>query len=305
MQRRGQRLAVAAAAVLAPAVALAGAWTWPEGTGQAILSLTGGEGAYDGRSGPGAAHETRLASSLDLEYGLNHRVTAVVEGGFEDYAIAAPVADAYRGLDYSAAGLRARLLSSESFVWSAQATGLVPSARDPLRPAQAGNTGFDSDWRTLVGANFVAAGWPSFADAEFGYRTRAGGPPGEWRADLTLGARPRPDLTIMAQAFSAVSNGRIRPSSPPRRLSSSSRAWSSISTRRGRCRSASTPRCAPSTPTAKTASSSRCGGASSSSLLPSRLRQLLGGAPDLRVRVVSPTLHTARLSRLPRASATR
>jgi hypothetical protein len=207
-------LAVAAAAVLAPAVALAGAWTWPEGTGQAILSLMDGEGAYDGRSGPGAAHETRLASSLDLEYGLNDRVTAVVEGGFEDYAIAAPVADAYRGLDYSAAGLRARLLSSESFVWSAQATALVPGAHDSLRPAQAGNTGFDADWRTLVGSSFVAAGQPSFVDAEFGYRTRAGGPPGEWLADLTLGVRPRPDLTIMAQAFAAASNGTRPPEFP-------------------------------------------------------------------------------------------
>ena len=214
MQRRGKRLAVAAAAALAPAFAVAGAWTWPEGTGQAILSLTGGEGAYDGLSGPGAAHETRLATSLDLEYGLTDRLTAVVGGGLEDYAIAAPVADAYRGLDYSAAGLRARLLSSESFVWSAQATGLVPGAHDPLRPAQAGNTGFDTDWRTLVGANFVAAGRPSFADAELGYRTRAGGPPGEWLADLTLGFRPRSDLTLMAQAFAAVSNGTRPPEFP-------------------------------------------------------------------------------------------
>jgi hypothetical protein len=208
------RLAIIGSMILAPAVALAGAWTWPKGTGQAILSLTAGEGDYDGRSGAGAAHETRLASSLDLEYGLDDRVTAVVEGGFEDYAIAAPVADAYRGLDYSAAGLRARLLSSESFVWSVQGTGLVPGARNPLRPAQAGNTGFDTDWRTLVGSSFVAAGWPSFADAEFGYRTRAGGPPGEWLADLTLGFRPRPDLTIMAQAFASVSNGMRPPEFP-------------------------------------------------------------------------------------------
>ena len=211
---RWRRLAIVGSAVLAPAVALAGAWTWPQGSGQAILSLTGGEGAYAGISGLGAARETRLASSLNLEYGLSDRVTAVFAGGVENYAIAAPVADAYRGLDYSAAGLRARLLSSKSFVWSVQATGLVPGAHDPLRPAQAGATGFDSDWRALVGSSFVVAGWPSFADAEFGYRTRAGGPPGEWRADLTLGARPRPELAIMAQAFGAVSNGTRPPLFP-------------------------------------------------------------------------------------------
>ena len=213
--RKGWRgVAAASLAALAPAAALAGAWTWPEGTGQAILSLAAGEGGYGGWTGAGRARETRLETSLDVEYGLRDWLTAFVQSGLEDYAIAAPVANSYRGLDYSAAGLRARLFSSQSLVWSVRGTALVPGAQDPLRPAQAGNTGFDSDWRTLVGSSFVLGSWRSFLDASLGYRTRAGGPPDEWRADLTFGVHPRRDVTIMLQSFNAVSNGSRAPPFP-------------------------------------------------------------------------------------------
>lgn len=205
---------MASLAVLAPAAALASAWTWPEGTGQAILSLTGGEGDFGGETGAGAARETRLETSLDVEYGLRDGLTAFVQGGLEDYAIAAPVADSYRGPDYSAAGLRARLFSSQSLVWSVQGTAFVPGAREALQPAQAGNTGFDSDWRMLVGSSFVLGSWQSFVDASLGYLTRAGGPPNEWRADLTFGVHLRDDVTIMLQSFNSVSNGSRPPLFP-------------------------------------------------------------------------------------------
>lgn len=214
VQKGWRRVAAASMAALVPAAALAGAWTWPEGTGQAILSLTAGEGDFGGQVGVDAARETRLEPSLDVEYGLRDWLTAFVQTGLEDYDIAAPIADSYRGLDYSAAGLRARLFSSQSLVWSVQGTALVPGAADPLRPAQAGNTGFDSDWRTLVGSSFVLGSWQSFLDASLGYRTRAGGPPDEWRADLTFGVHPRPDVTIMLQSFNSVSDGSRAPHFP-------------------------------------------------------------------------------------------
>ena len=211
--RRWRSLAAASTAIFIPAAALAGAWTWPEGAGQAIFSLDAGEGAYGG-SGADGARETRLEASLEVEYGVRDWLTAFARAGFEDYAIAAPVNDSYRGLDYSAAGLRARLFSSQSLVWSVEGTALVPGAEDPLRPAQAGNTGFDSDWRTLVGSSFTLGNWPSFFDASLGYRTRADGPPDEWRADLTLGVHPRQDVTLMLQSFNAVSVGSRAPLFP-------------------------------------------------------------------------------------------
>ncbi len=214
MQKGWRRVAAASLAVFVPAAALAGAWTWPEGTGQAILSLEDGEGDFGGQTGARAVRETRLETSLDVEYGVRDWLTAFVHTGLENYAIAAPIADSYRGLDYSAAGLRARLFSSQSLVWSVEGTALAPGAEDALRPAQAGNTGFDSDWRTLVGSSFVLGSWQSFLDASLGYRTRAAGPPDEWRADLTFGVHPRQDLTIMAQSFNSVSNGSRAPLFP-------------------------------------------------------------------------------------------
>lgn len=209
-----RRVAAAAAAAFVPATALAGAWTWPEGTGQAILSLAAGAGEVDGPSGAGWARESKLETSLDVEYGLRDELTLFMQSGLEDYAIGAPASDSYRGFDYSAAGLRARLLSSQSLVWSVQGAALAPGARDAERPAQAGNTGFDSDWRTLVGSSFLVGDVWSFADASVGYRTRGGGPADEWVADFTLGAHLRPNLTVLAQSFNAVSNGSRAPLFP-------------------------------------------------------------------------------------------
>jgi hypothetical protein len=200
----------ALALALAPAPATGGAWTYPAGTGQAILTLGDGLGAvmdkYDGAT-RAVAKETRSEASVYVEYGLDDGLTAVVQGGLENYRVSGPVSDAYHGLDYNGAGLRARLFSSESFVWSAQATGLIPGARVPSRPAQSGNTGFDFDARMLGGYSASIGDWPSFVDASLGYRTRGGGPPGEWHADITLGSHVRNDTMILAQFFNTISQG--------------------------------------------------------------------------------------------------
>ena len=202
-----RRFVAAAVVVFAPALAHAGAWTLPQGAGQAIVSFSAGAGAYDSQFAPDAQHEARAEGSLYLEYGLSDWLTAVTQSGLESYRVGAPISDAYRGLDYTGAGLRARLFSSESFVWSVQGTALVPGAHDASRPAQAGNTGFDSDWRMLMGSNFRVGSLSAFADASVGYHTRGGGPPDEWRADLTFGLHLSGNLTFMAQSFNAFSNG--------------------------------------------------------------------------------------------------
>ena len=55
---------------------------------------------------------------------------------------------------------------------------------------------------------FEAFGLPWFIEAQLGYRTR-GQSGDELRADLTLGLRPRPDLLLMAQSFSAFTPGAV------------------------------------------------------------------------------------------------
>ena len=202
-----RRVLAAAAVICAPTLAQAGAWSLPQGTGQAIFSFSAGAGDYDSQIAPDAHGEKRAEGSLYLEYGLSDWLTVIGQSGLENYRIGSPISDAYRGMDYSGAGLRARLFSQDWLVWSVQGTALVPGAHDAGRPAQAGNTGFDSDWRTLVGSSFRVANLWAFADASVGYRARGGGPPGEWRADLTFGLHLSDKLTFMAQSFNAFSNG--------------------------------------------------------------------------------------------------
>jgi hypothetical protein len=57
-----------------------------------------------------------------------------------------------------------------------------------------------------------ALGFPAFLDAQLGYRSR-GQNGDEIRADLTLGVRPKSDVLLMAQSFTAIAPWPISASS--------------------------------------------------------------------------------------------
>ena len=96
-----RRFCLLAGIALAPATALAGAWTQPQGEGQMIASLYGWGGSRRARRRP-AASESRIAAQTLLEYGLYDRLTLFGEISAEHYALGAPTPDVYNGLDYSA-----------------------------------------------------------------------------------------------------------------------------------------------------------------------------------------------------------
>jgi hypothetical protein len=206
----GQRRTLAGALVLsslAPAGALAGAWTLPAGQGQIIASLFGwtGDGpAYGGGSGP---KESRVEGQGYVEYGLTDSLTVVGQAALERYELTSPTADAFRGLDYSEAGLRARVWSNDVLVVSIETTAFLPGARDASRPAQAGNTGGAAEGRALVGCNFSLFAAPAFLNAEAAFRMRAAGPPDEWHGDLTLGVQLGGRATLLLQTFNTISAG--------------------------------------------------------------------------------------------------
>jgi hypothetical protein len=203
---------------LAPAAAVAGAWTFPSGEGQIIETLFGwtGEGQpYGGAAGP---KESRIEAQTYIEYGLADRLTVVGQAALERYELTAPSADVFRGFDYSDIGLRAKLWSNDALVVSAQATAFVPGARDASRPAQAGNTGGAGEARALVGYNFSFFGTPAFLDVEAAYRLRCAGPPDEWHLDLALGLKPSVRVMWLLQSYSTISAGSGSPGFP---------AWSS------------------------------------------------------------------------------
>lgn len=185
-----------------------------------ITSLFGWMGSGAPFGGGGAApKENRIEAQSYGEYGLTDRLTLLGQISAERYALTAPSADVYRGLDYANIGLRARLYSNEPWTLSAQATLFAPGARDATRPAQMGNTGGTAELRLLGGYNFNLGGTPGFVDGEIGYRLRAAGPPSEWHGDATLGLRWTPKVMALFQLFNTFSQGGGAPGFPAWRSS--------------------------------------------------------------------------------------
>lgn len=212
-------LACAGAFVGAPAPALAGAWTLPQGNGLMIDTLFGwtGDGApWGGNKG---VPQTRFDAQAYVEYGLTDDWTVFGQTAFEHYALGAPTPNVYNGLDYSDVGLRRKLWTTGEWVFSGEAILFAPGAYNPAAPAQAGDTGWAGEGRLLAGRNFEVAGWPGFFDAQLGYRLRTAGPPDEWHGDLTVGFKPAPGFILMFQDFTTVSNASTNLSFPAWRQS--------------------------------------------------------------------------------------
>jgi hypothetical protein len=195
------------AAALVPGAALGGAWTMPAGQGQAIETLFGWGGSGAPYGGVASPNENKFESQTYVEYGLTDRLTAIGDLVVQRYQLSAPTKDAFFGLDYSGAGLRAKLWSNEAWVVSLEGSAYLSGAHDPTKPAQAGDTGPAADVRALIGRNLTLFGLPAFLDAEGGFRFRTDGPPDEWRADLTLGVNWTARSQIFVQAFNTISNG--------------------------------------------------------------------------------------------------
>src|SRR5271165_489530 len=176
-----------AASLTAPAVALAGAWTLPQGTGLIIATPFGWTGVGAPWGGNHGVKQNKVEAEAYVEYGLIDEFTIFGQTGLERYALSPPTSNTYQGLDYSDIGLRAKLWSTGQWVFSGEATLFVPGAYDGAAPAQAGDTGGAGEARLLAGTNFTVGSTPAFFDGEFGYRLRTGGPPDEWHGDLTLG----------------------------------------------------------------------------------------------------------------------
>ena len=215
--RRWVAAGALAAVAGAPAGALGGAWTLPQGTGQVIATLYGWTGFGPQWGGNPSVPQSRFDAQTYVQYGLTDSLTAFGETAFEHYAIGEPTPNTYNGLDYSGLGLRQKLWSTGEWVFSGEATAFIPGAHDSHAPAQEGNTGWAGEARLNAGRNFTLAsipglGWfpgigsvPGFLDAEIAYRLRTEGPPDEWHGDLTVGFKFTPKIMLMLQDFTTVS----------------------------------------------------------------------------------------------------
>ncbi len=197
-----------------------GAFTQPSGQGLIIATAsftTSGQG-FDNKGFPGLTARTQKRElSLYGEYGITDWLTGIGQTTAASRSLSGIVSDHFTGLDYTAAGLRAKVATLGRFVLSVEGNLRIPGASDGKRPAQAGHTGFESDLRIQAGVNFDLWSWASFADASVGYRMRSGDPASEYRGDFTFGTRPKERWLWLLQSFNTMSEGKGRNGFPAQR----------------------------------------------------------------------------------------
>lgn len=191
-------------------VARAGAFNEPSGQGLVILRGIddGGDRAYGraGRLGKVASYDKRDVSAY-VEYGLTDWFEILLQPDFVSTSLGGSVGARYTGPGTSAVGAQLHLLTFGPAVLAVQGTFQRPATRKERNLALIGNTSRNTDGRVLLGASFDMGSWPSFVDAEAGYRFRDGGAPDEVHLDLSVGTRPRPDVLLLLQSFATVPTG--------------------------------------------------------------------------------------------------
>jgi hypothetical protein len=208
-------------AVFAGSPARAGALLFPEGEGQLIVTTTFADAsnAYDSN---GRLIKTPSYRKFEVdgyvEYGAKDWLTLVGQGGGMDFqgsssapaSLSSSAAPRYAGLGLGAIGARVRLGEIAGFYFSLE--GSVRTASHAAETYLDMRDFLQVDARLQMFRSFDALGLPVFLDAQLGYRSR-GQSGDEIRADLTLGARPRPDVLLLAQSFTAIAPRPISASS--------------------------------------------------------------------------------------------
>lgn len=199
---------------LATRSADAGAWLFPEGHGQVIVTTEFAQ-AQDVYAASGRLVPTRpyrkFETRVYAEHGVTDWLTVVGQGSGMKFSGGAEPLDLfdpfpappaqYRGLGLGAFGARLHLASIGDSEFSVETSirGASSQARrylDMRDPPQ-----FDA--RLLMGRTFELWGFDGFMDTQVGFRTR-GQYGDEIRIDLTVGLRPFESLALLAQNFSAL-----------------------------------------------------------------------------------------------------
>jgi protein XagA len=209
-------LCVVICALMASQAARAGAWTYPQGHGQAILSteFAQAHNIYDASGGLVPSRPYRkLETRLYAEHGVTDWLTVVAQmsgmaftGGDDPMDFFAsfpfpPQRPQYRGLGLGAVGARLHLLSAGDQEFSVE-TSLRSASAEARRYLDLRQSP-QLDARLLMGQVFDLFGFDGFLDTQVGFRTQ-GQIGNEFRIDVTAGLRPFEPLTVMAQSFTAL-----------------------------------------------------------------------------------------------------
>jgi hypothetical protein len=209
-KRVGLRCIIAMGLMSYATTALAGAWTLDEGTGQLIVTGTAMQSSRFFSTGSDLQpipHYNKDEAQALVEYGVTNWFTAIFAPSLQHVDIAAPFSGERSGLGYTDLGGRARIWSDASWVVSGQVLVRTPGTYDNTNPASIGYTDPEVDLRGLVGYSFKAGTMPSFVDVEVAQRFRIGGPPDEFRTDVTFGVHVNDKWLLLAQSFNVTSEG--------------------------------------------------------------------------------------------------
>lgn len=193
-----------------PTMLFAGAWTLSAGQSAAIVTGTASQAdrVFDGSSGlQPIPRYSKFELQALFEYGATSWLTLMVAPSLQNVSIGAPFEARRTGLGYTDLGGRIRLWGGNSWVVSAQATLRAPGTFDKSNPAAIGYTDPEIDIRGLFGYSFAAGSWPAFIDIQVAQRFRLGGPPDEFRTDMTLGLQPHDRWLLLLQSFNVISEG--------------------------------------------------------------------------------------------------
>jgi hypothetical protein len=219
--------------IIASSDARGGAFLWPEGRGQIIVTTTfsNANKAYDSH---GRLIQTpsyrKFETQAYVEYGALDWLTLVGESSYMNFhggssqfdhlsllineakagaplSLKGPGGPRYTGLGVGSLGARVRLFEFKSYIVSLEAKLRVatPSARRFLDMRDE----LQAEARLLIGRPIEVFGVHGFWDAQIGYRMR-GQSGDEIRADFTYGLRPWGELLLLAQSFTAATPGKSR-----------------------------------------------------------------------------------------------
>lgn len=168
---------------LVPIQAFGGAWTLPEGEGQAIVTASYRIAPISAVTS-GIATDDEAGLQVFLEYGLLENLTI----GVQSFASISPLTGE---TELSGGGhARYRLWQGTNGAVASVQLGLGAPMERFLGPPRTDDFSFEADIRALYGKSWQLDWANAYVSSELGYLMRAGGSEDELRADTTAGIEP-------------------------------------------------------------------------------------------------------------------
>ncbi len=199
---------LAAAALLAPGLAEAGAWPQAKGTTQAILKLEDEEAGRGFDASRVAVVIPRLRDdylTLFVEHGLTDRLTLQAKASLTDGRDGGV---SYSGRGPFEAGLRYALVRTDRTVISLYVGGIAPGVGRNAEYAAPDQGRGDGEVRLLVGRSAALWGREAFVDVEAAHLFRSGALADENRLDVTAGVDLTPRWQVLLQSYAGRTDDR-------------------------------------------------------------------------------------------------